>query len=110
MNYTLSLGKQDGCRGCYGSAGGHTRHSCLCGQPVWEHGCQAASDGVCASGGSNITSLDVKSETTGFCRCAAFPSENPNFLSVLFLHPQTKDVTVAMGEGRFDDAVRLRGK
>lgn len=60
--------------------------------------------------GQIFTSLDVKSEATGFCRCAAFPSENPNFLSVLFLHPQTKDVTVAMGEGRFDDAVRLTGK
>lgn len=29
---------------------------------------------------------------------------------IWFSHLQTKDVTTAMGEGRFDDAVKLRGK
>lgn len=32
------------------------------------------------------------------------------FVSFDFISHQTKDVTIAMGEGRFDDAVKLRGK
>ena len=43
-------GQQDGCWSSDGAAGGHTRHSCLCSQPVWEPGDQTAPYGVCASG------------------------------------------------------------
>lgn len=50
-------GQQDGCGICDGSAGGHTRDSCMCGQLVWKHGCQAASNGVCASGESLLPYL-----------------------------------------------------
>lgn len=32
------------------------------------------------------------------------------FLSFHFLPQKTKDVTIAMAEGRFDDAIKLRGK
>lgn len=43
-------GQQDGCGGGDGAAGGHTEHSCLCGQSVWEPGSQTAPHGVCPSG------------------------------------------------------------
>lgn len=33
-----------------------------------------------------------------------------NSCSVFFPPVQTKDVTTAMAEGRFDDAIKLRGK
>ncbi len=33
-----------------------------------------------------------------------------SFLSFPLLSHQTKDVTIAMAEGRFEDAVTLRGK
>lgn len=42
--------QQDGHGGCDGPAGGHARHTGLCGQPVREPVCAAASHGVCASG------------------------------------------------------------
>lgn len=47
-------GQQDGCGGCDGSSGGHTRHSGLRSQLVWKHGCPTTSHGVCASGESNL--------------------------------------------------------
>lgn len=50
----LNSGQQDGRRGRHGSAGGHSGHSCLRGELVWKHGCQAASHGVCASGESKL--------------------------------------------------------
>ena len=52
LNVVCYTGQQDGCGGGDGAAGGHSRHSCLCGQPVWKPGGQAATHGVCASGTS----------------------------------------------------------
>lgn len=43
-------GQQDGCGGSDGLAGGHSGHSCLCGQLVWEPSRQITTHGVCASG------------------------------------------------------------
>lgn len=45
-------GQQDGRGGGHGAAGGHSGHSCLCGQPVREPGSPTATHGMCASGTS----------------------------------------------------------
>ena len=109
----LILGQQDGCGSCDGSIGGHTGYSCMCCQLVWKHGCQATSHGVRASGESNVIqrakqaviylSECMKNPLKGFKICASFSSFHP-------LLNQTKDVTKAMSEGRFDDALKFRGK
>lgn len=51
-NSVCGAGQQDGCGGGDGAAGGHSRHSSLCGQPVREPGYQTATHGVCSSGTS----------------------------------------------------------
>lgn len=53
-------GEQDGCGVSDGSTGGHSRHSCMCGQLVWKHGGQASSDGVCPSGEISLANSSLK--------------------------------------------------
>lgn len=100
----------------------------MCGQLVWKHGCQAASYGVCASGESHlfhnvkqILSLYKINNRIGLQHQVLLSNNKICFhnivnelsvscLSLQLLSHQTKDVTTAMAEGRFEDAVKLRGK
>lgn len=85
----------------------------MCCQLVWKHGCQATSHGVRASGESNVIHIAkqtiiylsecIKNPLTGFKICSSSSSSHP-------LLNQTKDVTKAMSEGKFDDALKFRGK
>lgn len=100
-------GQQDGCGGGYGAAGGHAGHSCLRSQSVWEPGSQTAPYGVCPGG--TYQCIKVPEDFVLFLIYITkmyFLSFSPHMFFVL----QTKDVTAAMASGRFEDALKLRGK
>lgn len=106
-------GQPDGCGGGDGTAGGHPWHSGLCGQPIREPGGQTAAHGVRASGTSRHYHVSVSFSCFERWRVERRPSSSSSMsLSHLLLLSllQTKDVTAAMAEGRFDDAIKLRGK
>lgn len=92
-------GQQDGRGGGDGAAGGHTRNSRLRGQPVGEPGSPAAPHGVCASGASGCIRLFIDFTTRGVLRSPPHAS----------FSSQTKDVTAAMNQGKFEEAIKLRG-
>lgn len=102
--YVHSAGQQDGCGGRDGAAGSHSGDSCLRGEPVREPGSPTAAHGVRASGGSQYHHHHHKKNYFRWC---AFTEKN---LLTFCVYMQTKDVTAAMSEGRYEDAIKLRGK